>query len=194
MTERRYRSGPAGRAEVATKTLDVLVAVGTDAHRFDRLMDWLQEWYASRPDRPSVLVQYGSSRAPEVPGATPFLEHDKLVQAMARAQVVVTHGGPASIAEARRHGHMPIVVARDPVYGEHVDDHQILFATRMAAQGDIRVCTTSEELGEALERGLADPAMLTATDRGTDPAAARAAAVAKVGRIVDDLIASKSRR
>jgi len=172
-------------------TLDVLVSVGTDVHRFDRLMEWLEAWYATRPDQPAVLIQHGSSRAPAIGGATPFLSHDELDAAMAGARVIVTHGGPASITEARRHGHVPIVVARDPSYDEHVDNHQMLFTARMAGLGLIRLCTTEEDLTEAVDKGLADPALRAGT---TDPTGARAAAVAAVGRIVDDLVAAKRPR
>jgi UDP-N-acetylglucosamine transferase subunit ALG13 len=174
-----------------TEALTVLATVGTDVHRFDRLMDWLESWYAARPDRPVMLIQHGRSRPPAIPGGTPFLDHDELGEAMARARVVVTHGGPASITEARRHGHVPIVVARDPAYKEHVDDHQMLFAARMATAGMIRLCITADELGAALDGGIVDPG---SASRVSEPAQARAAAVAMVGKIVDDLVAEKRRR
>ncbi|MGX6605975.1 glycosyltransferase [Micromonosporaceae bacterium Da 78-11] len=174
-------------------TPEVLVSVGTDVHRFDRLMTWLETWYAGRPDRPAMLVQHGSSRAPVIPGATPFLGHDELTAAMAAARVVVTHGGPASITEARRHGHVPVVVARDPAYAEHVDNHQMLFAARMSAAGLIRLCTTADELAARLREVLASDGK-EGTDRPDDSMIARAAAVAAVGRIVDDLVAAKRSR
>jgi UDP-N-acetylglucosamine transferase subunit ALG13 len=198
MTETRNRLVHLPRqlalATVPARTLAVLVAVGTDAHRFDRLMDWLETWYAARPDRPTMLVQHGSSRGPAIPGAMPFLAHEGLLRAMAEARIVVTHGGPATITEARRHGHVPIVVARDPAYQEHVDDHQMRFAARMAGRGVIRLCTTAGELSASLERGLAYPEGLTVDGDAGNSAAARAAAVAQVGRIVDDLIAARGRR
>jgi UDP-N-acetylglucosamine transferase subunit ALG13 len=174
-------------------TPQVLVSVGTDVHRFDRLMDWVEAWYATLSDRPAVLVQHGRSRAPAIPGATPFLGHDELDAAMAAARVVVTHGGPASITEARRHGHLPVVVARDPAYAEHVDDHQMLFTARMAGLGVIRLCSTSDELAAALHDGLNGSGPDSRSDAG-DAAGARAAAVAAVGRIVDDLVAAKRGR
>jgi len=174
------------------RALAVLVSVGTDMHRFDRLMDWLEDWWSGRPDRPGTMVQHGRSRPPAIPGATPFLDHDRLVAAMGAARVVVTHGGPASIAEARRNGHVPIVVARDPAYDEHVDDHQMLFAARMARLGVIRLCATAGELAAALDDGLVGPAEPAAG--ANDPQAARAAAVARVGEIVDGLVADARRR
>jgi UDP-N-acetylglucosamine transferase subunit ALG13 len=180
---------------------DVLVSVGTDIHRFDRLMDWLDGWYADRLDKPEMLVQHGRSRAPAMPTATAFLDHDELENAMSRARVVITHGGPASITEARRHGHLPIVVARNPAYAEHVDDHQMLFAARMADRGLIRLCVSEAELSAVIEEGLSGPAFRagpadpsTARAGAADPTTARADAVSRVGRIVDDLVAGRTRR
>lgn len=176
----------------------VLVVVGTDVHGFDRLIGWLRRWYAGRAAEagaaaPELILQYGHSAAPELPGAVPFLGHEELQRAMARATVVVSHGGPATITEARRNGHLPIVVPRDPAYREHVDNHQQLFSRRLAAAGMVHLCETEQELTAALDKGMADPTAfaLAADARSAD---ARAEAVARVGRIVEDLVAQRSRR
>jgi UDP-N-acetylglucosamine transferase subunit ALG13 len=171
----------------------VLAMVGTDVHRFDRLVEWLERWQAGRSDGPTVVVQYGHSRTPSLPDAVAFLGHDELQRAMAEATLVVSHGGPATITEARRHGHLPIVVPRDPAHHEHVDNHQQLFARRLAAAGMIRLCETEAELADALDKGMADPSGYALA---ADPLAqdARAEAVAKVGHIVEQLVAQRSRR
>ncbi|GAB7051336.1 glycosyltransferase [Catenuloplanes indicus] len=167
-------------------TPSVLVVVGTDVHRFDRLMGWLEQWHTTRRDGLAMLIQHGSSRRPEIPGATAFLAHEALAEAMTRVRAVVSHGGPATITEARRNGHTPIVVARDPAHGEHVDDHQMLFAGRLAGYGLIRLCASATELHTALDEAMSGvpgaPARIPAQ---TD----RSAAVRRVGRIVDDLLA-----
>ncbi|MFD6565993.1 glycosyltransferase [Micromonospora profundi] len=171
----------------------MLVAVGTDKHRFDRLVDWLSQWYA-KVDRPVALtVQHGHTDAPQLPGAVPFLGHDDLQRAMADADLVVCHGGPATILEARRHGHLPIVVPRDPVHGEHVDDHQQLFARRLGAAGLVALCETREALHDALDAGHADPSRY-AVAADPDAHEARRAAVFRVGQIVEDLVARSNRR
>ncbi|MFI7283146.1 glycosyltransferase [Micromonospora chersina] len=165
----------------------VLVVVGTDVHRFDRLVGWLERWHAERPGVRLVL-QYGHSRTPALPEATPFLGHEELQRAMAKATLVVSHGGPATITEARRTGHLPIVVPRDPTHDEHVDNHQQLFSRRLGAAGMVRLCETEADLVAALDEGLADPArFVLAADPGRpDP---RAEAVARVGAVIDDLVA-----
>lgn len=167
----------------------VLVAVGTDKHRFDRLMDWLDAWFPTAPLRPTMVIQHGYSRPPAIPGGVPFLGHAELQTAMETATLVVCHGGPATILEARRHGHLPIVVPRDPSRQEHVDNHQQLFARRLAAAGMIALCESQEELAAALNRGLAQPDSFTVT-ADADAQAARMAAVHRVGRIVEELVAA----
>lgn len=181
------------RQRGGSRTGTILVAVGTDRHRFDRLIGWLEDWHAAAADRAELIVQYGHSRAPELAGAIDFLDHDALQQAMQRATLVVCHGGPATILEARRHRHLPIVVPRDPTLDEHVDDHQMLFARRLADAGLIRLCQSRTALFEALEAGLRAPASFGVTaDAGTDTA--RLAAVARVGEIIEGLISSANPR
>ncbi|KOX09055.1 glycosyltransferase [Micromonospora profundi] len=184
---------PRQRDTRPTAQTRLLVAVGTDKHRFDRLVDWLAQWHA-KVDRPVALtVQHGHTEAPQLPGAVPFLGHDDLQRAMADADLVVCHGGPATILEARRHGHLPIVVPRDPVHGEHVDDHQQLFARRLGAAGLVALCETREALHDALDAGHADPSRY-AVAADPDAHEARRAAVARVGQIVEDLVARSTRR
>ncbi|HZN76552.1 MAG TPA: glycosyltransferase [Micromonosporaceae bacterium] len=171
----------------------VLVVVGTDTHPFDRLTDWLEQWYCAHPGPPDLVVQYGHGRAPGIPGATPFLDHEALKREMAEATLVVSHGGPATILEARRSGHLPIVVPRDPAHGEHVDDHQQLFARRLGSVGMVHLCDSVDALTTALADGLADPRRFTIAG-DPDAAIGRAAAVARVGSIVEDLISARGRR
>lgn len=168
----------------------VLAMVGTDVHRFDRLVEWLERWHAGRDAlAPEVrlVVQHGRSRAPRLADAAPFLAHDELQRAMTEADLVVCHGGPATITEARRHGHLPIVVPRDPTRDEHVDDHQQLFSRRLGAAGMVRLAESEADLVAALDRGVADPRTyaLSADPGRPDP---RVAAATAVGRIVEDLV------
>ncbi|WP_407663405.1 glycosyltransferase [Micromonospora musae] len=184
---------PRQRERADSARLQLLVAVGTDKHPFDRLVSWLEEWHVETADEVGLTVQHGHTRPPAVPGAVPFLGHDALQAAMADADLVVCHGGPATILEARRHGHLPIVVPRNPTLGEHVDDHQQLFARRLGAAGMVALCESREELRDALAAGLADPTRFAVA---TDAAAqhAQQAAVTRVGQIVDELVAAASRR
>ncbi|WP_091576798.1 glycosyltransferase [Micromonospora sediminicola] len=168
--------------------------VGTDVHRFDRLVGWLERWWTARADGPRqvrLVLQYGSSTPPDLPDAVPFLAHDELQRAIAEANVVVCHGGPATITEARRNGHLPIVVPRDPAHHEHVDNHQQLFSRRLGSAGMVRLVETEADLVEALDKALVDPATFR-LDADPDRPDPRAAAAARVGQIVEDLVRQRA--
>ena len=134
-------------------TARVIVLVGTDFHRFDRLVGWVDTWAADRAA--DVLVQHGSSHPPQVATGQPYLDWDKVQSEIAEADVVVSHGGPATISEARMAGHVPIVVPRDPARDEHVDDHQLLFSRRLGTSGLVTVAEDEASLRAALDAAIA---------------------------------------
>jgi UDP-N-acetylglucosamine transferase subunit ALG13 len=175
----------------------LLVSVGTDHHPFDRLVGWVDAWVAAAPDRADCLVQYGTSRPPAHARGTAYLGHDELAELMRRARVVVCHGGPSTIVEARRHGHRPIVVPRSPELGEHVDDHQQRFTARLADRGLVRLAGTAADLGAAIGAGLdlarAAPGR-PPQPAGSDPGDTVAAAALRFGELVDAMLAERSAR
>ena len=105
----------------------ITVLVGTDHHPFARLIAWADGWAADNP-QDTVTVQYGHSVAASVAVGHSFLSPDLLDKLMGTSDIVIMHGGPASISGARAAGHLPLVLPRDPQFGEHVDDHQQRFA------------------------------------------------------------------
>ena len=135
----------------ATNSGLVLVVVGTDHHPFDRVVGWADEWAASHPDV-RVLVQYGTSRPPTTAEGHDLLPVGDLTALMSEATAVVCHGGPGTIMGAREAGHVPIVVPRRSDLGEHVDDHQVRFATRVAAAGQVHLATDQPTFSSLLER------------------------------------------
>ncbi|PPG41778.1 hypothetical protein C5C30_06780 [Rathayibacter sp. AY2B5] len=61
--------------------------------------------------------------------------HDELNAAMKAADVVIAHGGVGTALSAIEQGRVPILVPRRASFGEHVDDHQVQIATRLADSG-----------------------------------------------------------
>jgi len=118
----------------------IVVSVGTDHHRFDRLLGLA----AAAADRlgADMVAQSGFTPPPAGSESVDFMPATELAELMGRADAVVCHGGPGTIALARSVGHRPIVVARDPELGEHVDDHQMRFAGKLAAE-DVVDCASS---------------------------------------------------
>jgi UDP-N-acetylglucosamine transferase subunit ALG13 len=134
---------------MSARTAIIVVSVGTDHHLFDRLISWLTAWGgASRVD---LRVQHGTS-AP-VPGArnVALVSHAELLSWMSEADCVVLHGGPGGMFDALRCGLRPLVVPRRASLGEHVDDHQVAFTRRMAAQGHVIEIRTAEALASHLD-------------------------------------------
>ncbi len=176
----------------------VLVSVGTDYHQFDRLVDWVDQWLATRSDGPvECLVQYGTSKPPVRATGTAYLAHNELDRLLAGVSVVVSHGGPSTIAEARRHGHLPLVVPRNPALGEHVDDHQQRFTQRLADAGLVRVVTTAAEFQTALEQALSTPRSDDDAARAAQQELAQAGAreaVRRFGELVDAMFAEFAQR
>jgi len=167
----------------------LLVTVGTDHHPFDRLVRWADAWLAGHPGGLRCLMQTGTSAPPT--GAADwqaYLEFDALQAAMGAAAAVVCHGGPGTILGARHRGAVPIVVPRQHRLGEHVDDHQVAFSRRLAADGgEIHLAETEAELHRLLDRVAGEPAAFRAgpEDRAT------ATAVREFGRLVDGLVGDR---
>ncbi len=65
---------------------------------------------------------------------------------------MVAHVGPATVAEARALGKIPIVVPRDPRAGEHVDDHQQRYGERLAEARQVMLVRDVETLPDAVLR------------------------------------------
>ena len=158
----------------------VLILVGTDHHPFDRLVGWSDTWARAHPDV-QVVVQYGQSRVPEVADGHAFLAHDALTDLVAAADVVVSHGGPATISEARTAGHLPVVVPRDPELGEHVDDHQLRFSAWLESKHLV-----DRQTEEAPFHAALDVALARGRTAGAVADAAVAASVERFGRIVEE--------
>jgi UDP-N-acetylglucosamine transferase subunit ALG13 len=168
----------------------LLVTVGTDHHPFDRLVRWVDAWLAANPGRLPCLIQTGTSAPPPTGSVDwrPYLEFGALQAAMAGAAAVVCHGGPGTILGARQAGVVPIVVPRRHRLGEHVDDHQVAFSRRLAAEGgQVQLAETEADLHRLLDRVAAEPAgfRARAEDRAT------AGAVRAFGRLVDRLVGER---
>lgn len=164
----------------------VLTLVGTDHHSFDRLVHWVDAWSVTRPDV-ECLVQYGTSTPPRHAGGQPLYSHAEVGALLARADVVVCHGGPSTIVEARRSGLRPIVVPRLASLQEHVDDHQGQFVKRLADAGLVRAAHDAGDFTAALNEWITSPmqAKLARADRGGSMEA-----VGRFGAVVSELFAT----
>ena len=161
----------------------VVALVGTDHHPFDRLVRWVDSWAARHDAR--VVIQHGSAAPPEHAEGVRLLPGDELATLLADATAVVCHGGPGTIADARAAGRLPIVVARDPKRGEHVDDHQQRFVSAAADAGEIRAVDGVGALSAALDAALAGPSSQRVETGARDVGATVARFGERVGRLFE---------
>jgi len=173
---------------MASATRHVFVSVGTDHHRFDRLITWVESWVPPAGVDVEVMVQHGFSRAPDRFTACAFLDASDLRSAVTSADVVVTQGGPGGIMDARRVGITPIVVPRSARLGEHVDNHQIAFAGYIASLGEVVVVASEPELHRALDAGVLDPDIY----RAAAVAATAPETIAAFGELVERVVGEPS--
>ena len=149
----------------------LLVTVGTDHHPFDRLVRWASAWLDGHPGRLRCLMQTGTSAPPAggvrgTPGVPPRIGRDRVAGLPRVRRPPGGHGlgGRGRLPRrsrdhpgARHRGAVPIVVPRQHRLGEHVDDHQVAFSRRLAADGGgIHLAETETGLHRLLDRVAAD--------------------------------------
>lgn len=136
----------------------LFVTVGTDHHPFDRLVRWLDAWLESGGERRvRCLVQHGTSLPSSHAESSNYLGYGAMRAAMQEAAAVVCHAGPGTIMLAADAGKVPIVVPRLRALGEHVDDHQLLFARRMESERTIALAESEDRFHSLVERALTKP-------------------------------------
>lgn len=128
----------------------IFCTVGTHEDPFDRLVGELDRLAAGGLlGGEPVHIQTGySTVVPRACTHEAMIGFDEVQRRMREARVVITHGGPASIMQALALGKVPIVVPRQSAHGEHVDDHQVRFARRIADR--VLVVLDIAELREAI--------------------------------------------
>lgn len=164
--------------------INVFTTVGTDHHPFDRLVGWIDRWAMAHPGD-TCLVQRGTSALPGSCHSVEYLGYDELRSSMAGATVVISHGGPATIMDARAVGRLPLVVPRRSDLGEHVDDHQVRFSRWIASRRQILLAEDEAALNRLLDLAAYKPELfrLASSDPAVD------AAVRRFGHLVDGLLA-----
>jgi UDP-N-acetylglucosamine--N-acetylmuramyl-(pentapeptide) pyrophosphoryl-undecaprenol N-acetylglucosamine transferase len=133
--------GYGAEAVAPPKIRRVVVTLGTQGDfPFPRLVE------AVRPLLPTdveVLWQLGSTPAPSGLGGRSLVPYAELSAAMAEADLVIGHGGVGTVLAALDAGRRPVIVPRRQAHGEHVDDHQAVFARTL---GSLAVVSQPEDL------------------------------------------------
>ena len=132
----------------------IFVTLGTHEQPFERALDLV----AGLADRDELLIQHGATHArPGLPHVEwlDYLEWEPLTASMRDAEVVITHAGVGSAVTAIRAGKKPVLVPRLARFGEHVDDHQLQLAERLADFGLAVACGPGDRLEGAVAHARA---------------------------------------
>ena len=126
----------------------ILVSTGTNGKAFDRLLKAV----GTLQIESDMVVQHGPSRIrPSGARCVSYVSFDEYAQLVRDADAVVTHAGAGSVLVALMNGKRPLVVPRLARFNEAIDDHQLVFAHRLAASGLVHLVEEPTFLQETLQ-------------------------------------------
>ena len=131
----------------------IFVTVGTHEQPFNRLIQEVDHLVETGVIKEEVFIQTGYSiYEPKFCQWSRLISFDQMSKFMQKADIIITHGGPATFMSSITNGKKPIVVPRQEKFGEHVNDHQVDFARNVAKRmGTIILVEDVDKLGETIE-------------------------------------------
>lgn len=132
----------------------ILMTLGTISFPFDRAVLWLKILIERKVITESVFLQYGTSDVSILKGhplvqLAPTVTSDELIKLVEASRLVISHAGQGSTKMLAAKGAHFVLLPRLKRYGEHVDDHQLLFSQAVANFG-IKSFVDLEELKKAV--------------------------------------------
>lgn len=129
----------------------IFLTVGTQ-FPFDRLVRAVDDLAGRGAISEEVFAQIGDSTyKPRNFEAATSLDKHVFDRRFIEASAVISHAGMGTIAMSLDHGKSLLAMPRCHKYGEVVNDHQVMLATRFAAFGHILVARDETELPLKIE-------------------------------------------
>ncbi len=127
----------------------IVFTLGTIFFPFERPINWLQELLDQEIINEPVLLQHGATPATKLSHpllkSVSSLTRDEMHEAVTQASLVISHAGQGSTRMLVEMGARFILLPRLKRYGEHIDDHQLLFARAVEKLG-VNYCTELNQL------------------------------------------------
>ena len=143
----------------------IFVTVGTHEQPFNRLIKEVDRLKKEGIITDEVFIQTGfSTYKPQYCDWKNIISYPEMEDYMSRADIIITHGGPATFMGAIAKGKKPIVVPRQEKFGEHVNDHQLEFAGQVSERLETIFMVTDINMLETL---IALPQSEFVTDKST---------------------------
>lgn len=128
----------------------IFVTVGTHEQQFNRLVEYMDKWAMKHDEE--VVIQTGySTYEPKKAKWSRLYPYSQMLEWVENARIVITHGGPSSFIMPLQMGKTPIVVPRQHMFNEHVNDHQVKFCREVESRmGTILVIEDVEKLEQVI--------------------------------------------
>ena len=130
----------------------IFVTVGTHEQPFNRLVKYIDDLKRKGIITEEVIIQTGySTYEPQCCEWRRLFPYQDMQHLVAKARIVIAHGGPSSFIMPLQIGKIPIVVPRKHEFNEHVNNHQVEFAKAVAdCMSTIIVVDDINKLGETI--------------------------------------------
>lgn len=130
----------------------IFVTVGTHEQPFNRLIRKIDELRRDGVVLENVIMQTGyCTYEPQYCDWDNLIPYNRMLELVREARIVITHGGPASFVMPLQIGKTPIVVPRQKVYEEHINNHQLEFAREVEKRmGTIITVENIEDIGNVI--------------------------------------------
>ena len=102
-----------------------------------------------------IVIQYGNNSVDTQDKECEWIKFTSMKEFETRikeAEILILHAGAGSLIHAIQAGKIPIVMPRRAVYKEHVDDHQVELAERLAQENKLVLVMESEDLKQAVAK------------------------------------------
>ena len=110
----------------------IFVTVGTHEQQFNGLIKFVDELKRDKVIVEDVIMQTGfCTYQPKYCEWHKLISYKDMEKNVRDARIVITHGGPASFIMPLQIGKVPIVVPRQEIFHEHVNNHQVDFAKQI---------------------------------------------------------------
>jgi len=114
-------------------TVGTFISLGNSHQSFGRLLKNIEEFINELPK--PILIQRGHteffSKDAEV---ITFMDMNAFEKAINSHSLIILHGGAGSIIQAVSKKKVPVVMARQKIFDEHIDDHQVEFVAKLSSQ------------------------------------------------------------
>lgn len=125
----------------------IFISVGTEKFPFDRLLKTIDQAVENKEIQTDVFAQTGACLyTPKFYRHEKYLPFSQMSDYIQKADVIVMHAGVGSFLSCLSCGKLPILFPRKAFLKEHLDDHQMEFAGKMAEIKKALVAYEDQEL------------------------------------------------